>query len=165
MAVSPPEGRPGDVCPLSGISGLSFDSTLLYLSFSCAYSCYSFCLLFFLPAGPFFGIFPKKFFNIFLLRDRLFLCVWLLFSGMGKLVGQWYMQHAATWCWYLLPTCPSPVCVFWTWKIPKGITLEKFCVWCLCVYDLFHINLCQDWFCRFLENLWFDDLFAELLGL
>ena len=52
----PPEGRPGmsDVSPLSGISGLSFDSTFLS-------SLLFFCLVLlpfmsyrFLPAGPFF---------------------------------------------------------------------------------------------------------------
>ena len=34
LSLSPPEGRPGmsDVSPLSGISGLSFDSTLLISS-------------------------------------------------------------------------------------------------------------------------------------
>ena len=53
------------VSPLSGISGLSFDSTLLSpFSF--------FCLVLlpilsyrFLPAGPFFLAFFRKFFNIF----------------------------------------------------------------------------------------------------
>ena len=62
-----PEGRPGmsDVSPLSGISGLSFDSTLLSpLLFFCLvlllFSCYPF-----LPAGPFFWTFSRNFFNIF----------------------------------------------------------------------------------------------------
>ena len=53
---SSPEGRPGmsDVSPLSGISGLSFDSTLLSpLLFFCLVLLpfLSYC---FLPAGPFF---------------------------------------------------------------------------------------------------------------
>ena len=60
------EGRPGisDVSPPppSGISGLSFDSTLLSpLLVFLAQFCYSFCLiLFFLPADPFFWIFPEN---------------------------------------------------------------------------------------------------------
>ena len=47
----PPEGRPGmsDVFPLSGISGLSFDSTLLSPLFLLPFLSYRF-----LPAGPFF---------------------------------------------------------------------------------------------------------------
>ena len=51
-----PEGRPGmsDVSPLSGISGLSFDSTLLSpLSFFCLVLL-PFLSYRFLPAGPFF---------------------------------------------------------------------------------------------------------------
>ena len=56
LSIVSPEGRPGmsDVSPLSGISGLSFDSTLLS-------SLLFFCLVLlpflsyrFLPAGPFF---------------------------------------------------------------------------------------------------------------
>ena len=62
-----PEGRPGmsDVSLLSGISGLSFDSTLL----SPLLFFYLVLLLFlsylFLPASPFFWTFSRKFFNIF----------------------------------------------------------------------------------------------------
>ena len=51
-----PEGRPGisDVSPLSGISGLSFDSTLLSpLLFFCLVLL-PFLSYRFLPAGPFF---------------------------------------------------------------------------------------------------------------
>ena len=80
----PPEGRPGmsDVSPLSGISGLSFDSTLLYpLLFFCLV-----LLLFlsglFLPAGPFFRTFSRKFFSIF--RYEISFFVWLLFSSLEK---------------------------------------------------------------------------------
>ena len=76
-----PEGRPGmsDVSPLSGISGLSFDSTLLSpLLFFCLvllpFLSYSF-----LPAGPFFSTFSRKFFKIF--RQEIGFFVWLLFSG------------------------------------------------------------------------------------
>ena len=52
-----------DVSPLSGISGLSFDSTLLSpLLFFCLVllRCLSYR---FLPAGPFFSTFSRKFFN------------------------------------------------------------------------------------------------------
>ena len=62
-----PEGRPGmsDVSPLSGISGLSFDSTLLSpLLFFCLVLL-PFLSYRFLPAGPFFSTFSRKFFNIF----------------------------------------------------------------------------------------------------
>ena len=51
VLLHPPEGRlrMSDVSPLSGISGLSFDSTLLSpLLFFCLVS---FSLIFFLPAG------------------------------------------------------------------------------------------------------------------
>ena len=62
-----PEGRPGmsDVSPLSGISGLSFDSTLLSpLLFFCLVLLpfLSYC---FLPAGPFFSTFSRKFLSVF----------------------------------------------------------------------------------------------------
>ena len=62
-----PEGRLGmsDVSPLSGISGLSFDSTLLSpLLFFCLVLL-PFLSYRFLPAGPFFSTFSRKFFNIF----------------------------------------------------------------------------------------------------
>ena len=64
---SNPEGRQGmfDVSPLSGISGLSFDSTLLSpLLFFCLVL-FPFLSYRFLPAGPFFSTFSRKFFNIF----------------------------------------------------------------------------------------------------
>ena len=53
---SPPEGRPGmsDVSPLSGISGLSFDSTLLSLLLFFCLVLLPFLSYRFLPAGPFF---------------------------------------------------------------------------------------------------------------
>ena len=56
FSITPPEGRPGmsDVSPLSGISGLSFDSTLLSpLLFFCLVLL-PFLSYRFLPAGPFF---------------------------------------------------------------------------------------------------------------
>ena len=63
-----PEGRPGmsDVSPLSAISGLSFDFTLLSpLLFSCL-ALLLFLSYLFLPASPFFWFFsPRKFFSIF----------------------------------------------------------------------------------------------------
>ena len=51
-----PEGRPGmsDVSPLSGISGLSFDSTLLSLLLFFCLVLLPFLSYLFLPAGPFF---------------------------------------------------------------------------------------------------------------
>ena len=56
----------GYVSPLSGISGLSFDSTLLSpLLFFCLVLL-PFLSYRFLPAGPFFKKFSRKFFNIFL---------------------------------------------------------------------------------------------------
>ena len=55
LLIMAPEGRPemSDVSPLSGISGLSFDSTLLSPLFFCLVLLpfLSYC---FLPAGPFF---------------------------------------------------------------------------------------------------------------
>ena len=64
-----PKGRPGmsDVTPLSGISGLSFDSTLLspLLFFCLVLLVLPFLSYLFLPTGPFFCTFSKKFFTIF----------------------------------------------------------------------------------------------------
>ena len=64
---STPEGRPGmsDVSPLSGISGLSFDSTLLSPLLFFFLVLLPFLSYRFLPAGPFFYTFSRKFFNIF----------------------------------------------------------------------------------------------------
>ena len=62
-----PKGRLGmsAVSPLSGISGLSFDSTLLSpLIFFCLILL-PFLSCLFLPAGPFFRTFSRKLFNIF----------------------------------------------------------------------------------------------------
>ena len=62
-----PEGRRGmsDVSPLCGISGLLFDSTLLSpLLFFCLVLL-PFLSYRFLPAGPFFSTFSRKFFSIF----------------------------------------------------------------------------------------------------
>ena len=62
-----PEGKPGmsDVSPLSGTSGLSFDSTLLSpLLFFCLFLL-TFLSYPFLPAGPFFWTFSEKIFSIF----------------------------------------------------------------------------------------------------
>ena len=80
-AVTSPEGRLGmsDVSPLSGIPGLSFDSTLLSpLLFFCLVLL-PFLSDLFLPAGPFFWTFSRKFFNIF--RKEIGFFVWLLFSS------------------------------------------------------------------------------------
>ena len=54
--VDAPEGRPGmsDVSPLSGISGLSFDSTLLSPFLFFCLVLLPFLSYLFLPAGPFF---------------------------------------------------------------------------------------------------------------
>ena len=66
LSMSSPEGKLGmsDVSPLSGISGLSFDSTLLSpLLFFCLVLL-PFLSYRFLPAGPFFWAFSRKFFNV-----------------------------------------------------------------------------------------------------
>ncbi len=56
VSVRSPEGRPGmsDVSPLSGISGLSFDSTLLSPVLFFCLVLLPFLSYRFLPAGPFF---------------------------------------------------------------------------------------------------------------
>ena len=62
-----PEGRPGmsDVSPLSGILGLSFDSTLpSALLFFCLVL-YPFCLIVFCLLALSSKLFSRKFFNIF----------------------------------------------------------------------------------------------------
>ena len=66
-----PEGRPGmsDVSPLSGIPGLSFDSTLpSLLLFFCLVLLLFLSYFFFLPAGPFSLNRSRKIFNIFFLK-------------------------------------------------------------------------------------------------
>ena len=74
--------------PLSGISGLSFDSTLLSPPCSSAESRFSFCLIFFLlPAGPFSWLFSRKFVSCFSLRDRLLKLFLLLFDSC--LAAEW----------------------------------------------------------------------------
>ena len=62
MLLNPPEGRPGmsDVSPLSGISGLSFDSTLLSpLLFFCLVLL-PFCLIVFCLLALSFQLFPEN---------------------------------------------------------------------------------------------------------
>ena len=84
-----PEGRPGmsDVYPLSGISGRSFDSTLLSpLLFFCLVLL-PFLSYRFLPAGPFFSTFFQKIVQYFSLRDRLFLYGSCLAVRRRQLVG------------------------------------------------------------------------------
>ena len=80
FCVFPPKGRLGmsDVSPLSGISRLSFDSTLLStLLIFCGILLL--CLIFSLPAGPFSWTFSRNFFDIFHLEIGF--SVWLLFSS------------------------------------------------------------------------------------
>ena len=84
-----PEGRPGMavVSPLSEISGLSFDSTLLFpLLFLCLV-----LLLFrsylFSACWPILLNFFQKIVQYFLLRDRLFLCGSCIVARRSKLVG------------------------------------------------------------------------------
>ena len=102
----PPDGRLGmfDVSPLCGISGLSFDTTLLSpLLFFCLVLLLFLSYLF-LSAGPFFWIFFQKVLQYFLLRDRFFCMapVWQL----GEAGCWWYLQHAAIRHWYLV------LCIF-----------------------------------------------------
>ena len=76
-SINPPKRGLGCLMspPLSGISGLSFDCTLLFsLLFFCLVLS-PFLSYLFLPTGPFLWTFSRKFFNIF----RFF--VWLLFSS------------------------------------------------------------------------------------
>ena len=79
------EGRPGvaDVSPLSGISGLSFDSTLLSpLLFLCLVLLLFLSYLLLLHTGPFyFFFFQKKIFKYFSLSVSCCFIVWLLFSS------------------------------------------------------------------------------------
>ena len=64
--VMAPEGKPGmsDVSPLSQISGLSLDSTLLSPLLFFYLDLFPFLSYLFRPAGPFFQTFSRKFFNI-----------------------------------------------------------------------------------------------------
>ena len=68
-----------DVSPMSGISGLSFDYTLLspLLFFCLVLLCFLSDL--FLPAGPFSELLSRKFFNMF--RYEIGFFVWLLLSS------------------------------------------------------------------------------------
>ena len=76
-----PEGRPGmsDVSSLSGISELSFDSTLLSPLLCFCLVLLPFLSYLFLPAGPFFWTFSRKIFNIF--HENIGFFVWLLSSS------------------------------------------------------------------------------------
>ena len=47
--------------------------------------------------------FSRKFFNTF--HEEIGFFVWLLFSSLEKLVGQWYVQHAA------IRHCYLPLCI------------------------------------------------------
>ena len=64
--------------------------------------------------------------------------------------------------WSTIPACSSLMCCccfFSTGAIPKGLILQKNCL--TFVYTGFiYVNLCQDWFFWFLEDLWFEDLCA-----
>ena len=60
LPVSPPHPHPH---PKSGISGLSFDSTLILVLLPAWYC--SFCLVFFLPSGPFSWLFSHKILQYF----------------------------------------------------------------------------------------------------
>ena len=52
--------------------------------------------------------------------------------------------------WSTVPACVSLMCFFFfknraiTRVIPKGLILRHFCVWCMCVYALFCVNLYRD---------------------
>ena len=77
-------------------------------------------------------------------------------------------------CWVYLtlcldtsfPDCSAEVLLFVRWTIQKGsrrlVMLEanKSLTGLMLVY-VFYVSLCQDWFCVFFDNLWFDDLRAE----
>ena len=81
---------------LSGISGLSFDSTLLYpLLLLCLLSllflsCLFCCLLVHPP-----DIFQKI--RQYFFRKEVGFLIWLLFSSREITVGRWYVQYAAIW--------------------------------------------------------------------
>ena len=75
-----------DVSPLSGISGLSFDSTLLSpLLFFCLVLL-PFLSYLFLPAGPFFYTFPENS-SIFFVKRQAFLYGSCITVRRSKLVG------------------------------------------------------------------------------
>ena len=122
--------------------------------------------------------FSRKFFSIFLLRDKLFCMAYV--SKLGeiswRLVCTAYchmalvfaVMHLYKWyfLWHLCILFSTfsksgidnrwngpwyqhvlALCAFWIRAIPKGlivVILWKFCVWCLCMYDLIHMNLCPD---------------------
>ena len=83
-----PEGRPRmlDVSPVSGILGLSLDSTLLSPVLFFCLVLLPFLSYLFLPAGPFSLTFSRKFFNIFR-REIGFLYDSCLAAMRSKLVG------------------------------------------------------------------------------
>ena len=95
------EGRPGmsDVSPLSGITGLSFDSTLLSPLFLLSSPGTLFCL--FSSCWRSLLTFLSKNSSIFSVQKELFLYGSCLAARRSQLVGG-YMQHAAICHWYLL---------------------------------------------------------------
>ena len=150
-----------DVSPLSGISGLSFHSTLLSPSVFFCLALLPVLSYLLLPAGPFFQTFIQKILRHFSLRDRLF-CMAPV-QQLGDV--SWSVECAA--CCHMALVfalmhlynffyCFCPILfytllksgidkstnrpryqrvlalrAFLTGVIPKGQILRKFCVRCL----------------------------------
>ena len=128
----------------------------------------------------------QKILRLFSLRDRLFVFFGIVPLWQPGEVSWWWVQHAATWHWYLLlniyiiflilysvhsyfilfknlvsisqwdgPWCQHvlALCVFFFFftgeilKEKNSWRKKKFGV-CVC---MFYVNLCLDWFCRFLR--------------
>ena len=79
-----------------------------------------------------------------------FLFLYFLKSGIDKLME-----------WSTIPVCPSLTCSFNRGDTEGTNSSRFFCLMFVYVYVLFYVTLCQDWFCGFFDNLWYDDLRAE----
>ena len=159
-----------DVSPLSGISGLSFDPTLLSPSCSSAQSCCPFCLIFFCLLALSSKLFPENSSTFFVKRqascmapDRLFCMApvqqlgevsWsvvcaacchmtLVFAVMHLYNILEFFIASVHWTeWSTIPACPSLMC-FFNRGDTEGTNSSK--ILCLMfVYVLFYVNLCHD---------------------
>ena len=166
-----------DVSPLSGISGLSFDSTLLLpVLFFCLVLLPFLSYLFFCLLVLSSELYPENS-SIFFVKRQAFLYDSCLAARRSKLVG--FFLILFFYCFYLFffytfflksgidkstewsttSACPSFMRFFNrvgtrgtnSWKISCSMF----------VYDLLYVNLCTGLILWFLNNMWFVDLRTE----
>ena len=95
---------------------LSFFSPILLLFLSCHSA-----------NGPFSWLFSRRLFFFFFVKRKLLFFVRHLLSDLEMIMGRWYVQLAAKWCWYLQ-------LVLWTCKVLCG----SFCAPHITFYSFIH---------------------------